>query len=55
MHKMPQRPRAYNKVHGISTMMKHVEQERASLLKRFREGQHVHSQVILDREPTIKW
>jgi hypothetical protein len=27
---------AYNKTHSISTMMKHVEQEHVSLLKRFR-------------------
>jgi hypothetical protein len=52
---MLQRPHVYNKVHGILAMMKHVEQEHAFLLKRFREGQHVHSQVIVDREPTTKW
>jgi hypothetical protein len=52
---MPQRPHAYNKVHGILAMMKHVEQEHVSLFKRFRKGQHVHSQVILDQKPTTKW
>jgi len=52
---MPQRPHVHNKVHGISAMMKHVERKYASLLKRLREGQHVHSQVIIDREPTTKW
>jgi hypothetical protein len=44
----------YNKVHGTSIMMRHVEQEHASLLKKFREVLHIHPQVILDQELKTK-
>jgi hypothetical protein len=44
----------YNKVHGTSTMMKHVEQEHASLLKKFRKVLHTCPQVILDQELNTK-
>jgi len=44
----------YNKVHGTSAMMRHVEQEHASLLKRFREVLHIRPQAILDQELKTK-
>jgi hypothetical protein len=45
---------AYNKAHGTLAIMRHVEQEHASLLKRFREVLHTHPQAILNQELEIK-
>jgi hypothetical protein len=45
---------AYNKALGTLAMMRHVEQEHASLLKRFKEVLHIHPQAILDQELIIK-
>jgi hypothetical protein len=52
---MPQRFIAYNMVHGILTMTKHVKQEHAFLLKRSRKEHHACTQGLLDWEPTTKW
>jgi hypothetical protein len=45
---------AYNKAHGTLAMMRHVEQEHAYLLKRFREVLHTRPQAILDQELKTK-
>jgi hypothetical protein len=45
---------AYNKAHGTSTMMRHVEQKHASLLKRFKEVLHTCPQTILNQEQKTK-